>query len=92
MEFLRGWADQWLHADFFTVAKMVMTPQQLLQWQMWVMDEAKLILREQQSKGNPARLNFEILTSTGAMAETAAQLQFVQPPMLYWNKEVAIRA
>ena len=92
MEFLRGQADQWLHADFFTVAKMVMTPQQLLQWQMWVMDEAKLILREQQSKGNPARLNFEILTSTGAMAETAAQLQFVQPPMLYWNKEVAIRA
>ena len=49
MEFLRGWADQWLHADFFTVAKMVMTPQQLLQWQMWVTDEATLILQEQQA-------------------------------------------
>ena len=72
MKFLRGWADQWLHADFFTVAKMVMTPQQLLQWQMWVTDEAKLILQEQQSRGNPAGLNFEILTGTGAMAETAA--------------------
>ena len=26
------------------------------------------------------------------MAKTAAQLQFVQPPMLSWIKEVAIRA
>ena len=92
MEFLRGWADQWLHVDFFTVAKMVMTPQQLLQSQMWVTDEAKLMLQEQQSRGNPAGVNFEILTGTGAMAETAAQLQLVQPPMLYWIKEVAIRA
>ena len=91
-EFLRGQADQWLHADFFTVAKMVMTPQQLLQWQMWVTDEAKLILQEQQSKGNPTGLNFEILTGTKAMAKTAAQLQFVQLPTLYWIKEAAIRA
>ena len=92
MEFLRGWADEWLHADFFAVAKMVMTSQQLLQWQMWVTDEAKLILLEQQSRGNPPGLNFEILTGTRAMAETSAQLEFVQPPMLYWIKEVAIRA
>ena len=77
---------------FFTVAKMVMTPQQLLQWQMWVTDDAKLILQEQQSRGNPAGLNFEILTGTRAMTETAAQLQFVPLPMLYWIKEVALRA
>ena len=49
-------------------------------------------MQEQQSKGNPAGLNFEILTGIGAMAETAVRLQFVQPPMLYWIKEVAIRA
>ena len=83
MEFLRGWADQWLHVDFFTVAKMVMTPQQLLQWQMWVTDDAKLILQEQQSRENPTGLNFKILTGTRAMAKTDAQLQFVQLPMLY---------
>ena len=49
-------------------------------------------MQEQQSRGNPAGLNFEILTGIGAMAETAVRLQFVQPPMLYWIKEVAIRA
>ena len=78
--------------QIFLVAKMVMTPQQLLQWQMWVTDDAKLILQEQQSKGNPTGLNFEILTGTKAMAKTAAQLQFVQLPTLYWIKEAAIRA
>ena len=60
-----------------------MTPQQLLRWQMWVTDKAKLILRKQQNKKNPARLNFKILTDTRAMAKTVAQLQFVQLPMLY---------
>ena len=33
-EFLRGWADHWMSYDFFQVAKMVLNPQQLLQWQM----------------------------------------------------------
>ena len=39
VEFLRGWADHWMPYDFFQVAKMVLNPQQLLQWQMWVGDE-----------------------------------------------------
>ena len=34
VEFLRGWADHWMPYDFFQVAKMVLNPQQLLQWQM----------------------------------------------------------
>ena len=59
---------------------------------MWVTDKAKLILQGQQSRGKPTGLNFKIFTGTRAMAKTAAQLQFVQPPMLYWIKEVAIRA
>ena len=41
IEFLRGWADHWMPYDFFQVAKMVLNPQQLLQWQMWVGDEAQ---------------------------------------------------
>ena len=49
LEFLRNWADHWLPADFAAVSKMVLTPQQLLQWQMWVNDEAKEILRNNKS-------------------------------------------
>ena len=40
IEFLSGWADHWMPYDFFQVAKMVLNPQQLLQWQMWGGDEA----------------------------------------------------
>ena len=41
IEFLRGWANRWIPYNFFfQVAKMVLNPQQLLQWQMWVNDEA----------------------------------------------------
>ena len=40
VEFLSGWADHWMPYSFFQVAKMVLNPQQLLQWQMWVGDEA----------------------------------------------------
>ena len=29
---------------FFQVAKMVLNPQQLLQWQMWVKDEAQQMM------------------------------------------------
>ena len=32
VEFLRGWADHWMPYDFFQIAKMVLNPQQLLQW------------------------------------------------------------
>jgi len=37
VEFLRGWADHWIPYDFFfQVAKMILNPQQLLQWQMLI--------------------------------------------------------
>ena len=81
--------DHWLPADFAVVGKMVLTLQKLLQWQMWVSDEAKEILQEQQSRGNPAQLAFDILIGTGTMAEVGAQLQNTAPPMVYWIKEVA---
>ena len=81
--------DHWLPADFAVVRKMDLTPQQLLQCQMWVSDEAKEILQEQQSRGNPAHLTFDILTGTGTMAEVGAQLQNTAPPVVYWIKEVA---
>ena len=67
---------------------MVLTPQ-LLQWQMWVNDEAKEILQEQQSHRNPAQLTFDILTGTGTMAEVGAQLQNTAPPMVYWIKRLS---
>ena len=81
--------DHWLPADFAVVHKMDLTPQQLLQCQMWVSDEAKEILQEQQSRGNPAHLTFDILTGTGTMSEVGAQLQNTAPPVVYWIKEVA---
>lgn len=50
------------------------------------------MLQEQQSRGNPAQLTFDILTGTGTMAETAAQTQGVTPPMLHGVKQVALNA
>ena len=44
---------------FFQVAKMVLNPQQLLQWQIWVNDEAQQLMIDQQSCGNPANLTYE---------------------------------
>ena len=59
---------------FFQVAKMVLNPQQLLQWQMWVNDEARQLMIDKQSHGNPANLTYDILTGKRAMANMIAQL------------------
>ena len=53
---------------------MVLNPQQLLQWQMWVNDEAQQLMIDQQSHGNPANLTYDTLTGTRAMADMIAQL------------------
>ena len=39
---------------------MVLNPQQLLQWQMWVGDEAQQMMIDQQSRGNPGNLTYDI--------------------------------
>ena len=92
IEFLRGWADHWMPCDFFQVAKMVLNPQQLLQWQIWVNDEAQQMLIDQQSHGNPANLTYDILTGTRAMADMIVQLANITPQMLHFIKETACRA
>ena len=92
IEFLGGWADCWMPYDFFQVAKMILNPQQLLQWQMWVNDEAQQLMIDQQSHGNPATLTYDILTGTRAMADMIAQLANITPQMLHFIKETACRA
>ncbi|XP_059738104.1 endogenous retrovirus group K member 9 Gag polyprotein [Bos taurus] len=92
VEFLRGWADHWMPCDFFQVAKMVLNPQQLLQWQMWVDDEAQQMTTDQQSRGNPANLAYDILTGTGAMADMTAQLDTITPQMLHFIREISCQA
>ena len=79
IEFLRGWADRWMLHDFFQVAKMVLNPQQLLQWQMWVNDEVRQLMIDKQSHDNPANLTYDILTGTRAMADMIAQLANITP-------------
>ena len=76
---------------FFQVAKMVLNPQQLLQWQIWVNDEAQQMI-DQQSHDNPANLTYDILTGTRAMADMIAQLANITPQMLHFIKETACRA
>ncbi|MGT9565354.1 gag protein, partial [Enterococcus faecalis] len=73
-------------------AKMVLNPQQLLQWQMWVGDEARQMMIGQQSRGNPANLTYDILTGTGTMADVIVQLANITPRMLHFIKETACRA
>ena len=58
---------------------MVLNPQQLLQWQIWVGDEARQMMIDQQSCGNPSHLTYDILTGTGAMADMTAQLANITP-------------
>ena len=70
---------------------MVLNPQQLLQWQMWVSDEARQLMIDQQSHGNPANLTYDILTGTRAMANMIAQLANITPQMLHFIKETAHR-
>ena len=80
--------------DFFQVAKMILNPQQLLQWQMWINDEARQLMIDQQSHGNcnPANLTYDILTRTRVMADMIAQLANITPQMLHFIKETACRA
>ena len=71
---------------------MVLNPQQLLQWQMWVSDEARQLMIDQQSRGNPANLTYDILTGTWNMADVMAKLANITPEMLHFIKETACRA
>ena len=71
---------------------MVLNPQQLLQWQIWVNDEAQQLMIDQQFHGNPANLTYHIRTGTGTMANVMAQLANITPQMLHFIKETACRA
>ena len=71
---------------------MVLNPQQLLQWQTWVGDEARQMMIDQQSHGNPANLTYDIFTGMGAMADMAAQLDNITPQMLHFIREISCRA
>ena len=81
VEILRGWADHWMSYDFFF---LVLNPQQLLQWQMWVNDDAQQMMIDQQSRGNPANLTYDILTGMEAMANMTVQLDNITPQMLHF--------
>ena len=69
---------------FFQIAKIIQNPQQLLQWQIWVNDEAQQMLIDQQSHGNPANLTYDILTRTRTMADVMAQLANITLEMLHF--------
>ena len=47
---------------------------------------------DQQSRGNPANLTYDILTGTGAMADMTAQLAKITPQMLHFIREISCRA
>ena len=70
--------------DVFQVAKIALNPQQLLQWQMWVNDEARQLMIDQKFHGNPANLTYDILTGTGTMANVMAQLANITLEMLHF--------
>ena len=59
---------------------------------MWVNDEARQLMIDQQSHGNPANLTYDILTGTGTMADVMVQLANITPEMLHFIKETACRA
>ena len=84
IEFLRGLADHWMPYDVFQVAKIALNPQQLLQWQMRVNDEAQQLMIDQKFHGNPANLTYDILTGTGTMANVMAQLANITLEMLHF--------
>ena len=66
---------------------MILNPQQLLQWQIWINDEAQQLMIDQQSHGNPANLTYDILTRTRAMADRIAQLANITLQMLHFIKK-----
>ena len=71
---------------------MVLNPQQLLQWQMWVNDEARQLMIDKQSHSNPANLTYDLLTGTVTMADVMSQLANVTLEMLPFIKETAYKA
>ena len=70
--------------DVFQVAKIALNPQQLLQWQIWVNDEAQQLMTDQQSHSKPANLTYGILTGTKTMADVIAQLANITLEMLHF--------
>ena len=71
---------------------MILNPQQLLQWQIWVNKEAQQMIIDQQSHGNPANLTYDILTGMGTMADMTAQIANISPQMLHFIREISCRA
>ena len=51
---------------------------------MWVSDEARQLMIDPQSRGNPANLTYDILTGTGTMANVMAQLANITLEMLHF--------
>ena len=47
---------------------------------------------DQQSRGNPANLTYDILTGMGAMADMTVQLANITPQMLHFIREISCRA
>ena len=58
---------------------------------MWVSDEARQLMIDPQSRGNPANLTYDVLTGTGTMVDVMAQLANITPEMLHFIKETACR-
>ena len=71
---------------------MILNPQQLLQWQIWVNKEAQQMIIDQQSHGNPANLTYDILTGMGTMADMTVQIANISPQMLHFIREISCRA
>ena len=71
---------------------MILNPQQLLQWQIWVNDEVQQMIIDRQSRGKPENLTYDILTGMGAMADMTMQLANITPQMLHFIKEISCRA
>ena len=59
---------------------------------MWNGDEAQQMMIDQQCRGNPANLTYDIHTGTGAMADMTVQLDNITPQMLHFFREISCRA
>ena len=51
---------------------------------MWGNDDAQQMMIDQQSRGNPANLTYDMLTGMEAMANMTVQLDNITPQMLHF--------
>jgi hypothetical protein len=93
-EYLAGWSNgaRWIPYNIHIVIKMILFSTELLQWNMWLSDEAHEKVRALGQCGNIRVVSYEMLIGTGAWVAQAHQVRNIPPAASPHMHDIALAA